>query len=76
MAGRLQLSQQVFVGALIMEEERNRPLGLGPRQTPHKRVNFHRINPLAEWVAPTIQVPRQNSGGTTLAGAAPVTAVN
>ena len=43
---------------------------------PHERVNFHIINPLAELVAPAIQVPRQNSGGTTLAGAAPVTAVN
>ena len=26
--------------------------------TPHKRVNFHRINPLEEWVAPAILVPR------------------
>ena len=32
--------------------------GGGVTQTPHKRVNFHRINPLEEGVAPAIQVPR------------------
>ena len=33
----------------------------GVTQTPHKRVNFHRINPLEEGVAPAIQVPRPGS---------------
>ena len=37
--------------------------------TPHKTVDFHRINPLAVWLAPAKVVPWQNSGGTKLAGA-------
>ena len=44
--------------------------------TPYKRVNILRINPLAVLVAPATVVPRQNRVGTTLAGAAPVMAVN
>ena len=31
---------------------------LHPSATPHQRVNFHRINPLEEGVAPAIQVHR------------------